>query len=152
MRIWRIARLGYGKLDGDGAQLLGGRWNAPGTPLVYTSMHLSLAALEVLVHVDPDTLPTDLHAFEIEVPDHVAKAAVDRARLPIDWADIVDHPACRELGSEWMIGATSAVLFVPSAVVPLEMNCLINPVHPDAWHINVVRSTPFTFDLRLLRE
>ncbi|MBI5171468.1 MAG: RES domain-containing protein [Candidatus Melainabacteria bacterium] len=56
-------------MDGEGARLFGGRWNSPGLPAIYTSSHLSLAALELLVHLNFDNLPADLVWLKIEVPE-----------------------------------------------------------------------------------
>ena len=39
-------------LSGMGAYLYGGRWNSPGQYVVYASGNVSLAMLEVLVHID----------------------------------------------------------------------------------------------------
>ena len=78
MRLWRLARRPYRAFDGEGARPAGGRWTSAGTPLVYTSAHLSLAALELLVHVDPDELPDDLVALEIEAPDDMSAESVAR--------------------------------------------------------------------------
>jgi RES domain-containing protein len=66
--VWRITRAAYQALDGEGARLHGGRWNPEGVPVVYTSTTLSLAALEYLVHVDPEDVPGDLVAMRIRIP------------------------------------------------------------------------------------
>jgi RES domain-containing protein len=58
MRVWRLCRRQYAvtAFSGIGAKLWGGRWNAPGYPVVYTADSLALAALETFVHLDPDLL------------------------------------------------------------------------------------------------
>lgn len=150
MRVWRIARQVHSVLDGEGARRAGGRWNAPGTPVVYASSSLSLAALELLVHTDPDLVPDDLNAFEIEIPDDLTVGVVDVRSLPTDWRGIPNHPACRTTGDNWVARRRYAVLGVPSAVVPEELNCLINPAHRNAVRIGVVRSRAFALDERLL--
>ena len=68
MELWRIARRAQVALDGEGARLYGGRWNSAGTAVVYAASHLSLAALEYLVHIDPDDAPDDLVALRLSVP------------------------------------------------------------------------------------
>lgn len=148
MRVWRLARLVHADLDGEGAQRAGGRWNSPGRPLIYTSRHLSLAALELLVHLDSDTVPADLAAFEIHVPDDLSRARVDPGELASGWAERLD--VTRAVGDAWLAAARTAVLMVPSVLVPHEENALVNPAHPDAVGIRVVRSMPFGFDSRLL--
>jgi RES domain-containing protein len=137
-------------LDGEGARRAGGRWNSPGIPVVYTSSALSLAVLELLAHTDPDLLPNDLYAFEIDVPDSLTADMLDVSQLPAGWRDIPNHPACRAIGDEWVERGNQVVLGVPSAVVPEELNYLINPAHPDTGRIKVVRSRPFSLDQRLL--
>jgi RES domain-containing protein len=150
MRVWRVARRVHSALNGEGARRAGGRWNSPGIPVVYTSSALSLAILELLVHTDPDLVPSDLHAFEIEVPDSLPADILDRTKLPSGWRNIPNHPACRALGDDWLHRTNHVLLGVPSAVVPEELNYLINPAHRDAPLIKVVGSRAFSFDDRLL--
>jgi RES domain-containing protein len=150
MRVWRIARQIYNPLDGEGPRRIGGRWNSPGRPVVYAASHLSLSIVEVLVHTDPDLIPDDLTAFEIDVPADATIASVGAGDLPAHWADIPNHPACRELGDAWLQRGEHPLLAVPSAVVPEELNYLINPAHPAAAGLRVVQSRPFVFDPRLL--
>ena len=147
MIAWRLARRKHAALDGEGARLAAGRWNSWGVPVVYTSEHLSLAVLETFVHVDPDLLPHDLTAFQIEIPDDLDIPRLDAAGLPRGWRTRVDR--CRRVGDAWVAEAKSAVLAVPSAVVPHETNFLVNPRHADSAMIQVLRSERFQFDPRL---
>lgn len=149
MRIWRLARAVYNPLSGEGARLYGGRWNPVGLPVVYTSAHLSLSVLELLVHVDPGDLPNDLAAFEIELPDDLLIETVSTDDLPDGWNLAATAPACREIGRRWIEGGSSPVLRVPSAVVPQEANYLVSPAHPEASRIREVGRAPFRFDPRL---
>ena len=118
--------------------------------MVYTSAALSLAVLELLVHTDPDLIPNDLRAFEIDCPQSLPVELLDVATLPSNWRQIPNHPACRAIGDAWLERQHGAVLGVPSAIVPEELNYLINPAHPGASRIRVVRSRAFSFDERLL--
>lgn len=152
MQVWRLARRSYAALDGLGARKAGGRWNSPGIAAVYTASRLSLAVLELLVHVDPDTIPADLTAFEIEVPDDLAIEPLAIGKLPSDWRTRAHHPDCRAAGDEWLSSLRSPLLAVPSALIPAELNYLINPAHPKVARIRVVGSEPFSFDQRLLRK
>jgi RES domain-containing protein len=104
----------------------------------------------LLVHTDPDLIPRDLYGFEIEVPGSLAPETLDVGTLPSNWRDIPNHPACRAVGDDWLQRGTQAILGVPSAVVPEELNYLINPAHPDAALVKVVRARAFSFDERLL--
>lgn len=149
MVVWRLARLAHAKLDGEGARLAGGRWNSRGRSAVYTSSRLSLAALELLVHTDVPLVPPDLVAFEIDVPDAIAVEMVEIAALPKDWR-LPGHPSCRSIGDTWLAEERTAVLRVPSAVVPEEWNYLINPGHRASKSIQVIGRRKFAFDSRLL--
>lgn len=150
MRVFRICRAPYTTLDGEGARINGGRWNSPGRAMVYTSSSLALAALEMLVHVTPDTAPDDLVALTIEVPDLVRIDALDPSILPAGWAQGVDVPACRAAGDAWVESGTAAVLRVPAAPIPEEYNYLIAPSHVQGAQIKIVEKRPFHFDPRLV--
>jgi RES domain-containing protein len=139
MRSWRVCREPHADLSGEGARLYGGRWNNPGRPVVYTADNAALAALEVRVHLDlpHDLLPDDYVLLEIDL----GQASLERVgELPQD-------PAL--FGSEWLGSRRCAVLQVPSAIMPECSNLLINPAHPQAGQVRVVRTRPFTFDTRL---
>ena len=149
MRVWRLCKSRHAALDGEGARLAGGRWNSRGTPVVYASDSLSLAALELLVHCDPALLPEDLVAVEIEIPDGVAQRRLEIAELPRSWRR---HPAPASLarmGNLWAKEMTTALLVVPSAVVPGQRNVLLNPRHPDFGRIRAGRPERFALDARL---
>lgn len=149
MRLWRIASRRYDPLDGEGARLQGGRWNSPGRPVVYAASNVSLAVLETLVWVDPEDIPADLDLFEIEVSGTAVAERIDLSNLPAGWTE-AGCPDCTTIGDEWLASNRSAMLIVPSAVVPEEKNVLLNPRHPDAQSARVIKRRPFTFDLRLL--
>ena len=148
--LWRLAREAYRELDGEGARLYGGRWNSTGRAVVYTSATLSLAALELLVHVDPEELPDDLVALGIEVPARAWDLGVRSGGLPEDWREVPNHPVCHRIGDQWLEAGAALVLRVPSAIVPQEESVLLNPKHPDAAEVRVISTEPFRFDRRLV--
>jgi RES domain-containing protein len=150
MLVWRIARRPFRALDGEGARIAGGRWNSEGRPVVYASGSLALAALEYLVHVDPALVPDDLIALGIELPRGATSASVEPAVLPADWNRFPDHPACQNVGNEWIERGRALTLRVPSVLVPEEENVLINPKHKQAGGLQVTRERRFVFDPRLL--
>jgi RES domain-containing protein len=137
---WRIARAVYADLSGTGALITGGRWNSPGRPVVYTAADASLAVLEVRVHLDlpPDLLPDDYVLMRIE-----AATPPDIERVDVSPSDT------RAFGDAWLASGRSAVLDVPSAIVPESRNILINPTHPDARAFAIASMRPFGFDSRL---
>jgi len=150
VRVWRLTRAVYGRdpLLGEGAARSGNRWNSPGERVAYTSNNRSLAVLEMLVHVTRDTVPKDLLLIPVEVPDELVAEATE---LPADWNRLPYSVGARRLGDRWVEGRRSVGLLVPSVVLPAERNLLINPVHPDARRIAVLKAEAFSFDRRLLR-
>jgi RES domain-containing protein len=152
--VWRIcARRWAGRaFDGEGARLYGGRWNPPGIPMVYASSTLSLAALELFVHLDPDTLPDGMAAIAAEVSDEVERLAVDLSELPQDWRSFPAPEPLRNLGARWTKEGRTAVLSVPSALIPAERNWLLNPRHPDFSKIRIYEAEPFEFDPRMWKR
>jgi RES domain-containing protein len=148
--VYRICREAYRALDGEGARVYGGRWNERGVAVVYTSSSLSLAALEGLVHLDPTEVPDDLVALTIQVPDDLSSTSITVTDLPADWAQVVEHPACVALGTQWAKAGGTAVLRVPSAPVPEDENILLNPAHAELSRVAVVGQRPYTYDPRLL--
>lgn len=150
---WRIvkARHAADAFDGEGARLEGGRWNSPGTPLVYTSQSAALAALELLVHLGRRSI---LGAYVL-IPctfDNALVEPLDSKRLPSNWRSYPAPPELQLLGDEWVRSGTSAVLQVPSAVIANDANYLLNPRHPDFAAVRVLRPQPFEFDPRLLKR
>lgn len=149
MLVWRLARAAYPALDGEGVRLRGGRWNSPGTPVVYTAGHLSLAALEQLIHFNPDRLPEDLTAFAVEIPDSLDVERMEIEELSERWDKNAEVPELRRLGDRWALEGEVPILSVPSAVIPEERNYLINPRHAAAGEVRVARQRRFAFDPRL---
>jgi RES domain-containing protein len=146
---YRLSRRAYVALDGEGARLYGGRWNPKGVPMVYAASTLSLAALECLVHFAPSTLPTSYVSVAIEIPDDVPTEEWTVVKLPKNWAETPAPASLQALGARWVREARTAVLLVPSAVIPGERNVLLNPRHPDAERIHGGKPLAFGFDSRL---
>ena len=151
METWRLCRQKYSStpLDGEGARLYGGRWNPPGYPCVYSSGSLALAALELLVHVDHEDAPDDLVSIRIVIPDAVSVESLSVSDLPSDWRASPSPTSLQSKGRQWIDSGSSAVLGVPSVVVPSESNFLINPKHLQASQISAQVLGPFDFDRRL---
>ncbi|MEJ7843762.1 MAG: RES domain-containing protein [Rubrobacter sp.] len=148
---WRIVknRRVRSAFDGEGARLYGGRWNSPGTRMVYVAGSVSLAVLEVLVHLGDARVLTSYSLCAVDFDDGLIEP-LDRSRLPADWRSYPAPPGLREIGNAWVRGGSSTILEVPSAVVERESNYLINPEHPDFVSVNVGDPEPFEFDSRLL--
>lgn len=135
---WRIVKAKHAAtaFDGESARRFGGRWNSPGTAVVYCSESLALAALELLVHLESSEVLEAYVAFRVEFPESVVRA-IDEAWLPPNWREYPPPPAVQELGDAWALAEDSAVLRVPSILVEGEHNYVFDPHHPDFSEIEV---------------
>jgi RES domain-containing protein len=147
-----VCRRPYAAFDGEGARLAGGRWNHRGVAVVYTSATLSLAALEYFVNLEFATAPADLVAVPAGIPDSVSRTEIGDAALPPGWRAYPAPDRLAHLGSAWAIANRSAVLVVPSAVIPTERNYVLNPGHSEFRAIRVGTAEPFAFDPRMWKE
>jgi RES domain-containing protein len=147
---WRIVpeARAHDAFIGEGAKLYGGRWNSSGVAVVYGSQHKSLAALELLVHRDPRR-PNRFTAFLFQFPESLVETLPLRG-LPEDWRQEPPPPSAQQIGDAWMRESRSAVLAVPSIVIPEELNYVLNPAHPDFRKITIGKPQDFAFDARLL--
>lgn len=152
MLVWRIASAAYSAVDGEGARRYGSRWTRKGLPVVFASATLSLAALERFVHTDPDLEPGDLVAISMEIGANIAIEAVDASDLPHDWRAYPAPPALVLVGERWLQAARTAVLSIPSAVIPHERNFVINPAHADFARLKTHPAEPFSFDPRMWKR
>lgn len=152
MRVWRLTSRRHTSFDGEGSRRVGGRWNLRGTPLVYTSESLALAALEYLVNVEPEAAPGNLVALSASLPDNVPVKIVFAEDLPRNWRNYPAPPELAILGTTWAESLETAALRVPSVVVPQESNLILNPGHPEFARIVVEAPVPFTFDARVWKK
>lgn len=152
MRVFRVEREKYldTTLKGIGAALTEGfRWNSFNTYLVYTAESRALAMLEVSVHLDfSEDLPTDRYFVEIDIPEQVEILELRSEDLPENWDAKPPILETQYIGDDFVKSDSAAVLKVPSAIIPLEFNYLVNPNHPDAKKITVISTTSLTFDQR----
>jgi RES domain-containing protein len=151
MLVWRIVpKRRYSQaFSGEGARLHGGRWNPPGVRVVYTSATLSLAALEFFVHVSKETRPDELVSISLEIPKTVRIERVSESKLPPNWRIYPAMDELKEIGRKWIKNGATAILVVPSAVIPQELNYLINPDHPDFKKMKISKPVPFNLDERM---
>ena len=147
---WRIVKQKHAgtAFSGEGAAKSGGRWNSRGVPVIYTSGTRALAALESLVHLNPPVLFKYV-AIRLQFDAALVEILLEKY-LPDDWQAQPPPPAAQILGSMWVREARSAVLQLPSVIIPGESNYLLNPAHPDFKKITRGRPEPFAFDPRLL--
>ena len=136
--------------SGEGAKRAGGRWNSPGTAVIYTAGSESLAILEMLVHLQSQELLKRYVLFEVSF-DEALLSLTDPAALPKTWRQSPPGPAVRQVGDAWVANGASAILRVPSVIVPTEWNYLLNPAHLDFNQIRIGLKQPVQFDPRLIK-
>jgi RES domain-containing protein len=152
VRAWRIVQAEHAAtaFSGDGARKHGGRWNSPGLPVVYTAGSISLAMLEMLVHLPSQALLKRYVLFEVTF-DEALVTAIDPQTLPRTWRTFPPPAAVQQIGDAWLPAEGSAVLRVPSVLVPDESNYLLNPAHRDFARITIGPKQPARLDPRLIR-
>jgi RES domain-containing protein len=145
---WRLcaAAAAVSAFEGHGAAKYPGRWNPLGVRAVYTAENRSLAALEVLVHADKDSLTAaSWSIIPVRFDPGLVTAA---ARFPAHWRDVPAPEATRVFGGTWLAKGGSAVLRVPSVVTLGEFCYILNPLHPDFAKVEIGKAEVFTFDVR----
>lgn len=141
--------------SGQGAKDWGGRWNSRGVAVVYTAAHRSLSILEVLVHVKGGA---GMGRTTISAPFYVYAVAFDESQLeelpisslPAGWNSEPPTAASQSLGDAWVLATSSAVLSLPSVIVPEERNYILNPNHPRFAEIRIEAPVVCSIDPRLL--
>ena len=130
---------------------MSGRWHTRGSRVVYCAPNPATSLVEVLVHseIDSEDLIDPLRYLEIEAPDAVGTEQVDTRTFGRAWQTNIE--ASRRAGDEWLRSERSALLRVPSVLLPATWNILINPRHPDSRGVRVVRVHVHATDPRLVR-
>lgn len=150
MVVWRLAGKKYIRdLSGEGARIHGGRWNNKGTPVLYTSEHCSLALLELLANYSRELIPNDLFYLKLFIPDDLEIFAIQTTALPSNWKAYPAPLKITDRGTNLFNKKQKPVLKVPSVIVPLEFNILLNPLHPLFKKIEIIEAAPFSIDFRL---
>jgi RES domain-containing protein len=132
----------------EGARLAGGRWNSRGNAVVYTASSASLAVLERLVHLESDEILEAYLLCEVSFSDELVNS-VNAADLTPDWRAASPPPELQLIGDTWLASRSCAVLRVPSVIVELEFNYLLNPAHPNFGRIDIGPFLPYRLDPRL---
>jgi RES domain-containing protein len=152
--IWRISKHKYAAtaFNGEGARRFGGRWNSKGKSVVYTSATLSLAALETFVHMEIEDAGNMFAYIKADILEDIRIDRIDISQLPSNWRNIPAPQSLATIGDEWFDSGNTAVLVVPSAVIPVENNYLINSLHPDFSRIQIYEPQPFELDPRMWKS
>jgi RES domain-containing protein len=145
--LWRISN--HSSLDGAGGLRAPGRWHTRGSPIVYCAPNPAAALLEVLVHaeIDAGDIPVAFRYLEIEAPDDIELEPTDVRGIGPDWQKHISRT--RRIGDEWLRSGLTALLRVPSVVVPATWNVLVNPRHPESRKLKIVQIHEHRLDERL---
>ncbi len=153
LSAWRIVKAKHAApaFSGIGARLAGGRWNTPGHAVVYTAASASLAMLEMLVHLQSEELLKRYVLFEVTFDDSLV-TTIAPASLPKTWRKSPPPTALQRIGDAWLAAGASAILRVPSVIVPAEHNYLLSPAHADFARIVIGPKMSAQFDPRLVKR
>lgn len=151
---WRIVKEKHQReaFTGEGARLYGGRWNPTGIPVIYTAESLSLATLEIIVHLGGEEL---LCRRFIKIPVSFNASEVftfPRRKLPKDWTRLPPSESTQIIGHKWIVQTEYAVLKVPCTIIKEDHNFLINPNHPNFSAMKIGKPQRFEFDPRLIEK
>ena len=149
--VWRIVKKRHAgsAFDGEGARRFGGRWNSPGTAVVYASETRALSLLEVLAGLG-SVGPVPSYVLISATFEETMVLGVEADALPPEWRRYPPHPGTQRMGDEWVDRGRSAVLRVPSSIVPDEFNYLLNPGHPAFPGVRIGEPNDLGIDRRLL--
>ena len=153
MLAWRVAKVKRAAdLSGQGAAIEGGRWNNTEVPAVYMGLSPAICCLETFIHTSSrPTFPLKITCFIL--PDEPALyLEPDPGGLPSGWSALPADHASMQYGTEWLNSLSHLGLIVPSAVLPLERNVVINPAHPAVGRITVQAMYDFIYDERMFAK
>src|SRR5579862_6752084 len=144
MRLWRISN--YADLSGEGGLLVSGRWHSQGIRIVYLSDHPASTLVEFLVHleVDSEDLPSIYQLLAVDIPDEIRFETIEEDQLVPGWRE--NAMLTRGLGDQWLRQNRTALMRVPSAIVPATVNWLLNPAHPDSAKAGIAEIVRAPFD------
>lgn len=151
LTTYRICKTKYAQtaFDSEGAFRFGGRWNTRGTRVIYTAGNLALAALEMLVHLDDDEILLAYSFVAAQIPAALILPVKDFHPLPKNWHAASALAVLQRIGDEWIHSHASVALEVPTAILPVENNYLLNPAHPAFAQVTLGKPQRFVFDQRL---
>jgi RES domain-containing protein len=152
IRAWRLIKAEHADdaFAGEGARRGSGRWNSKGVRVVYTSGSLSLATLEVMVHTPFYSALKNYVCIPVDFDSSLSQL-ITTEDLPDNWKADPIPKSVRDVGDRWVRNQESVILKVPSAILPVEYNYLINPSHPDFEKVVIHSPQKFAFDPRLLK-
>lgn len=135
--------------DGEGAFRYGGRWNSQGKRVLYFSSSLALATLEILVNLDDEEILPDFSYASVSFPEELVAGSEDLGKLPLNWREFPIPEAVQKIGDDWVKSKRSAILQVPTAILPKEWNYVVNLDHPDSGLVQYGKVESLILDSRL---
>ena len=152
MILWRIAaetrQYKADDLSGGGAAKNPGRWNESGQAVLYAAPTIAIAVLETAAHIGDGGLPLNRSLDSLAVPLAAwrKRTELDPNALAPTWSAIPAGATSAGIGSDWLKSLRSAILMVPSVIVPEEQAALINPAHPGAVKVKAKVVRPFEYN------
>ena len=129
-----------------------GRWNREGEQVLYTSTSPALAMSETMAHrLGQGFLTAGYHLITFNVSDQIGFQEVKRSQLPKDWRLYSSYSVSQPIGSAWYQKKETLLLKVPSAVVPGDVNVVVNAPHPDYGQLIETDQQVFDFDERFIQ-
>lgn len=106
------------------------------------------------MHINAQGLPLTRYLVRIDIPTRVWNLAkrLNAKTAGAGWDALPAGTASIEKGQKWLQSNASALLFVPSVVIPQASNVLINPMHPDIKLIKAKKIEQFSYDPRLVGQ
>lgn len=146
MLVYRICLAEYAhelKASGNAS-----RWNSNGNFVIYAAANRALACLENVVHRSSEGLNHLFKVMVIEIEDSVSVLDISVSSLDIDWHKRISYPYCQKIGDKWYHEENTAVLSVPSSIISMEKNYIINCRHEDfiAKKIRLLCTEDFEFN------
>lgn len=123
------------------------RWNSADTQVAYAGASLAIAALELLTYWG--SYPS-LQGYRLFTLDFGEDQIEDVLEVE-PGIDPRDYAQTRRYGDRWAEEGRSLALRVPSVVLPMSHNYLINPNHPHFASATVTAHGGFAYDARIVR-
>jgi RES domain-containing protein len=147
MLVYRILHKKYGEpLLAPG---IAGRWNSAGKKVLYCSESVPLAFMENMIRRQGVGFNNDFQIACIEIPDDAVVKEIPIQDLTAGWDNPYDYVGCQKLAGPWFDNMESLVLKVPSAVLNVCYNYVLNALHPDFNKIKLAAVTPLIPDKRI---
>jgi RES domain-containing protein len=151
MQVFRISNCKYiADTTGQGAYLVGGRWNSKGQRMLYTATNASLALLETLAHIPPQLPLLNYCLLQMYIPDNSIMLITENM-LPLDWQVMPSSNQLKNIGDAFLQNNKYLAMQVPSSVMPLENNILLNPNHKLFSKIKIINQQKILIDKRLIK-